>query len=752
MPYATMNPVPSTDPRDLYDNAGITDKYVNGQDPFVPDRLGLQRRTWKGMEVDFNNAQEGRQTTFDQFLESSSFVWIGDYGAGLTFTSRSQYMVRDGQAYRLATTTTLPYTTTGNWALEQTKFSLVNSDAVLRQELIAPSGASKVGYGEVTVKDALDDLSGGPIILKALTDGTDQTAIVESFFAMAFSESRPWMVPPGDYTINPTAPIAIRTSGNCAGTFLVPKSNQSFWFDIERDEAGTVIPASGWINAPKRGETNVGALNAVGKNLFINSTEILMERFGAGGPYTPYYKQEFIRCPLPDGSFSTAIVRNYDNVSNMTVTAHTPSKPITVTGLAVLLTGSSGGVESNRGSIVVMRDNVVLDSPWVHNANPGQPRPVAIEASYCADVTINNPDVLGFNYDGLGYGILSGTSIGLTINGGNVQDCRHAYTDAFAVDVTINGGSWSRVIDSHWCDRFTANDCAVYAVPGSSAFSMAGDDVTLNRIKQFGGRNTLGIRTDTPHLGGQVRVIAPEISAMGMSSGEFYVFGFTSPGGTGPIVGTYTQKPRLPDHVEISDVVFRSDAPVLYGAYLGVLEAIHTTWGTVRISGVWTASGQTILGILAQKNSNYQKDRSPLLLAEASIDCGANGSIVYATALDGVTTGAMNVRVRNLVRGSLRFSGYSVNILKVTDSSVLSIVDDNPSAPSIGMSAFNDCLMIGGAVSTTLKNLSFQGSQFTGNYATFPLAANVTMVGNVKSSTVTGLPADIRGNVAPPFN
>ena len=136
MAYATLNPVPSTDPRDLYDNSGITDKYVNGSEPFVPDRLGRLRRTWKGMEEDFNNAQEGRKNAFDQFLEGSAFIWIGDYGPGLTFTSRSQYTVRDGQAYRLATTTTLPYASTGNWALEQAKFSLINSDDILRQQLI----------------------------------------------------------------------------------------------------------------------------------------------------------------------------------------------------------------------------------------------------------------------------------------------------------------------------------------------------------------------------------------------------------------------------------------------------------------------------------------------------------------------------------------------------------------------------------------------------------------------------------------
>ncbi|MBH3360515.1 hypothetical protein [Pseudomonas guariconensis] len=148
MPYNTNNPVGSTDPRDLYDNAGNLDKFVNGDDPFYPDRLGKQRLSYAGMERDFKNAQDGRSAEFDAFLESSAFIWIGDYGAGLTFTSRSQYMVRDGSAYRLATTTTIPYTTTGNWSGEQSKFALVNSDNILRQDLLSTNiseGAANVG-------------------------------------------------------------------------------------------------------------------------------------------------------------------------------------------------------------------------------------------------------------------------------------------------------------------------------------------------------------------------------------------------------------------------------------------------------------------------------------------------------------------------------------------------------------------------------------------------------------------------------
>lgn len=189
MPYDTLNPVPSTDPRDLYDNAAITDKYVNGDQPFVADRLGKQRRTWMGMEEDFNSAQEGRATQFDQFLAGSAFVWLGDYGAGITFTSRSQYTVRNGYAYRLADSTTLPYTTTGNWALEQTKFSLMNSDDILRQELSQPSGAGMLGfvdsqtYASGTVGSALKAILRRAIFVSPIGGGADDAAAINSLMS-----------------------------------------------------------------------------------------------------------------------------------------------------------------------------------------------------------------------------------------------------------------------------------------------------------------------------------------------------------------------------------------------------------------------------------------------------------------------------------------------------------------------------------------------------------------------------------------
>ena len=148
MSYDTGNPIGSSDFRDLSDNAVNFDKYSVGDQPTFLNRRGQLKLSIEGMNQQFNSAQEGREAQFDAFLTSSAFVWLGDYGAGLTFTSRSQYTVRNGYAYRLADSTTLPYTTTGNWTLEQSKFSLVNSDDILRRELSQPPGSGLLGFSE----------------------------------------------------------------------------------------------------------------------------------------------------------------------------------------------------------------------------------------------------------------------------------------------------------------------------------------------------------------------------------------------------------------------------------------------------------------------------------------------------------------------------------------------------------------------------------------------------------------------------
>lgn len=189
MAYNTNNPLGSKDPKDLYDNATNFDLYSNGPDPMYPNRFGALKLSIEGMNEQFNSAQEGRTVQFQAFLEASGFVFIGDYGAGINFTSRTQYTVRDGVLYRLAPTVTLPYTTTGNWAIEQTNFVAFDSDDILMQDLANTSdplkGSAMVGHKGRTVRDVLSDR----INVKdfgALIDGTtDDTASFQAAYDAA---------------------------------------------------------------------------------------------------------------------------------------------------------------------------------------------------------------------------------------------------------------------------------------------------------------------------------------------------------------------------------------------------------------------------------------------------------------------------------------------------------------------------------------------------------------------------------------
>jgi len=159
--YNTGNPLGSAAVKDLYDNAENFDSALN--DPAADswtDRLGRVRKTWSGMERQFtgfmdesnqtfSSFMQGSQEAFAEFLVSSGYQDIGDYGPGIVITARNQVFWRDGELYRVAADTPLPYTTTGDWLSEGGSFVSVG-DASLRQELAnvsgALGGAAMVGY------------------------------------------------------------------------------------------------------------------------------------------------------------------------------------------------------------------------------------------------------------------------------------------------------------------------------------------------------------------------------------------------------------------------------------------------------------------------------------------------------------------------------------------------------------------------------------------------------------------------------
>lgn len=251
--YNTGNPVGSTAPKDLSDNAQVFDRISVGTDPWVTSRLGQKLWSLSGMNYEFNNAQEGREAQFQDFLAASGFVWIGDYGAGLTFTSRSQYMVRDGNAYRLAASTTVPYTVTGNWALEQDKFTLVNSDQVLRQDLAESTGAGLVGA------EAPD---GTPVTVQALLKDMNPEYPVPAFSQTAAALQ--------------TGPMIVDLQGKLRSTNS--PSDAAYNFDVLSNILAG-LPNGAEIQMPARG------LFLCDGGLIVDSTGVSLRGSNSGGAY-----------------------------------------------------------------------------------------------------------------------------------------------------------------------------------------------------------------------------------------------------------------------------------------------------------------------------------------------------------------------------------------------------------------------------------------------------------------------------------
>lgn len=155
--YNTDNPIGSNAMKDLSDNAQNLDVLVNSKTALTQtDRLGVERKTWHGMERDydaaqasrenqFQSAQSSREAAFSDFLQESGYQDLGEYAPGIEITAHNQYVTFGGQPYLLKPSIPVPYTTSGVWTGDD--FKLIGDDA-LRQDLANPDkGAAMIGGG-----------------------------------------------------------------------------------------------------------------------------------------------------------------------------------------------------------------------------------------------------------------------------------------------------------------------------------------------------------------------------------------------------------------------------------------------------------------------------------------------------------------------------------------------------------------------------------------------------------------------------
>ncbi len=133
-------------------------------------------------EADFVESQTDRENRFQTFLDSSGYVFLGDYENGpFQFSARNQYIRYNNQYYRLNAATDVGFTTTGtdatSFANDVTHFVLMDGDT-LRQNLGSDEGLKLVGQCAHlnALRAAEPSFSGQQIYLESLYGGWAATA------------------------------------------------------------------------------------------------------------------------------------------------------------------------------------------------------------------------------------------------------------------------------------------------------------------------------------------------------------------------------------------------------------------------------------------------------------------------------------------------------------------------------------------------------------------------------------------------
>lgn len=580
----------------------------------------------------------------------------------------------------------------------------------------------------------------------------DDYAVFQAWAQTCVALGRTWDIPPGAYVLNGAAPVVVKTSGVCRGVLSIPKANTACWIAVRRgDEAGATLTKAGW-SALTRGKTAIGATEAANLNIVLQSTEILIRR--DGGASAPYYKQEVVRCRQANGSVSTPLVCTYTDLANVTAKGHVPSPPITIDGLTIRRTGGAPAVPTGNPTLEIERDSVTINGLDVAPTDPTVPLSIVVNTRYCADVTFNRPSIRGADdeVNGVGYGLLFSTTIGCVVNDPDLQDCRESIAGRHNVDLQVNGGTTNQ-IDDHWGDRMSVRKTVIKAKLGTSAITYAGNDILIDDVSVIGGRSVLGLRADTPHLGGRVVIRNPNIYSRGELGGTYYLFSMTAPDGPSAPGTPYTVKPRLPDLLQLDGGVVDVDIATAYLAYLGVISAAHTNWGRVAVTGVWDlrVTGN-VVGVFLLKTATHQEDRATEIVIDGQgLDFGAANAL-FAIALDASETRAATAKVNNLSGGNLRFSPFGVNVLTATGGRI-GTVDHNNTAEAGGtcLYTFSRVEMTGGYVTDDFVRIAFEGCRFTGAYSQFPPDSQATMTGNIRTTAGDSLPADITANLASPY-
>lgn len=247
MRFNTGNPVEpdgSSDPRDLYDNAGIADLLINGPLGEYLSRLGVPLKSWRGI------MQQVTDYLIAQGYESIYLI----YAAGVVVERQTQLVQREGELYRVMSAADIPLTLTGDWGVDAPKLQAVG-DLALRQALADAQDPTKGAYmngfrgrtvgarldDSVNVKDDHGTVGGG-----AKGDGVaDDTSAVMAAWTAATLQGKTLTFPAGvyagtwgnlaanDLTMRALGRVELKNTG--AGVALTLSAGSSNWINFRME-------------------------------------------------------------------------------------------------------------------------------------------------------------------------------------------------------------------------------------------------------------------------------------------------------------------------------------------------------------------------------------------------------------------------------------------------------------------------------------------------------------------------------------
>ncbi|WP_223532585.1 hypothetical protein [Pseudomonas sp. GL-RE-20] len=555
MSYNTRNPIGSTDPRDLSDNAKCLDSFANGPEPTYTDRLGANRKSIPGMIAEFetyqlqrgeafHSAQTNRESAFDAaqasrrsdfatFMDASGFESPVAYIAGLVLSRITQTVSYLGNEYRVKSQL-IPLTTT-TWATDESKLKLVGDDS-LRQEMALAGGSQKVGWSRTILSGTIKTVGE---MLSAQAYNVWEYA--DSIISKPTSDPKTWdwapailaawndtpvggslVIPMGVHIGSPVVLPDKAVNLYCLGEITVADGN---WTALYFDGTANVTEYPGTIlTGITGGDTKLSfapgmapALNPTEYYLVIYSHETSVNRVNEAH-YIPYTKRETHALGHYDWSVVDPILFTYMDLTGVTLRFIKKAARSRIVGLTF-----TPDATTDRTARALLRtrckSSVTFDDLSI-NAAAANRYGFGFEMYECLDFVINSPRVVGYNLTGGdSYKIRNFMSAHIVFND---------YIDACDADPTSPFNKTERGYAAMYGNMVTFNNCHLngidehygsrYVVNGGSlshrGIGFSGRDFTINGLRFTGHGPLFQPRDDAPSCHGTLRINDVELDAV----------------------------------------------------------------------------------------------------------------------------------------------------------------------------------------------------------------------------------------------